>query len=211
MTPSTAENHPPRRVLRATVTGVSSDVAVLVSVDGRTLLLPATEFPADTTFGEGDVLSVLLLEDGDQPLVSASHPQLVAALLESVVPEIREGLVRVMGVARAAGRRAKVAVAATSDEVDPIPACVGRRANRVGFVAAELGGERTDIVAWHPDREQFLMNALNPANVDRVVVEGEDATAFVPAQQMSAAVGKGGLNSALAGKLTGLQVTVASA
>lgn len=208
MTSDTLEQRPERRVLRATVTGATHDVAMLKGSDGRALLLPATEIPADTHYAAGDKVTVLLMRDGDQPMVSASHPQLIAALMEAIIPEVRSGKIRVMAVARTAGRRAKVAVAATEDGVDPIPVCVGRDANRVKALIAALGGERVDIVPWHPDRDTFLRNALNPAEVIAVRIDGEDAEAVVPVQQMSAAVGQGGLNSALAGKLTGLQVTI---
>lgn len=209
--PDLIDTRPPRRVMSAKVLNATDEVAVLRGVDGRTLMLPATEFPADVRFEQGQRLFTLLMQEGPSPVVSASHPQLVAALLEAAVPEIRDGSIRIMATARTAGRRAKIAVASTVDGLDPIPPCVGRSAARIKRVIRQLSGEKVDVVAWHEDRATFLANALNPAEVIDVTIAGEDAIATVPVQQVPAAVGKGGLNSALAGKLTDLQVSIAQA
>jgi N utilization substance protein A len=132
-------------------------------------------------------------------------------LLDGYVPEVRAGLVRIMGVARAPGVRTKVAVAATDANVDPVASCVGRSANRVRAIGQLLGGERVDIIPWHPDTAKLLANALAPAAVSRIEIHNDKAVAVAPAHQMSAAVGGGGLNAALAGQLVNLKVFVVAA
>lgn len=199
------------RVVTATITRATADVALLRTRDGVDAVMPVSEFYPDRRWAPGDRFELLVVSDGDRPLLSAVRPELVEALYAGVSPEVRAGQVRVMGVARAPGVRAKVAVAATVAGVDPVAACVGRAANRVQTVSRALGGERLDVVAWNPDRVTFLRNALAPAQVGEVRIDGHTATVHAPAHQMSAAVGGGGLNSALAGQLVGLLVTVAAA
>lgn len=199
-------------VVRGTVRTAHGDVA-RVDVRGprgtRAALLPASEWPAARPLRPGDTHTFLVLP-GPRPTVSATTPELVRALFAGVSPEVRTGRVRIMAVARAAGIRSKVAVAATVADLDPVAPLVGPRANRVRAVAAALGGERIDVVAWHPDRERYLVAALAPAAVTRVVFDDAIglATAFAPVHQMAAAVGAGGLNSALAGQLVGTKVVV---
>ena len=201
------------RVVSARIVSATDDVASCLLGDGSSLMLPVSEFYPDRRWRVGDEFQALLVSDGSGRLsLSTARPELVELLFASVVPEIRRGLVRVMGVSRVPGVRAKVAVACTGgdDRLDPVAACIGRRANRVRFVVDALLGERVDIVAWHADRSVFLANALAPAEVSHVAVSGSDAMAFVPSHQMPAAVGRGGLNSVLAGQLVGFMVTVSA-
>lgn len=177
----------------------------------REAIMPVTEWYPDRLWSVGDEAVLLQIGDGARPVVSATRPELVEALFDGVSPEVRSGQVRVMGVARAPGVRCKVAVAATEAGVDPVASCVGRQANRVRTVSAQLQGERIDIVAWHDNLEVYLRNALAPASVGEIRIEGNEAVAVAPAHQMSAAVGGGGLNSQLAGQLVGLRVTIESA
>lgn len=199
-------------VVFATVVAATSDVALLKvrSVDGPDYdaIMPVTEWASSRHWEVGASYQLLQLGAGPRPVLSAVRPELVEALLMGVSPEVRAGTVRVMGVARAAGVRTKVAVAATEAGVDPIASCVGRQANRVRYLTTALGGERIDVVSWDADDETFLRNALAPASVGTIVIDGHNATASAPAHQMSAAVGAAGLNSALAGQLVGLQVTI---
>jgi N utilization substance protein A len=207
---------PPRpvRLVSATVVAANPDAALLTfHQDGQqvTGVMPVTEFPAGRTWAVGQTVTALVSDDnGGRPLLSLTHPDLVPALLESISPEVRSGAVRVMGVARRPGQRTKIAVAATEPGVDPIAACVGRGHNRVDYVKAALLGEQVDIIAWHPDRATYLRNCLQPASVNDVVINEEERTAVAtaPGHQMSAAVGGGGLNSALSGQLVGLMVRI---
>lgn len=201
------------RVVTATVVSATSDVAMLrtVGMEGSPSLeavLPATEWYPTRRWEVGATYQLLQIDRSSRPLLSAVRPELVEALFAGVSPEVRSGAVRVMGVARNPGVRTKVAVAACEAGVDPIAACVGRSANRVRLVSSLLLGERMDVVAWHPDQADFLRAALAPAAVSRIEIDGEEARAYAPSHQMSAAVGGSGLNSQLAGQLVGLKVTV---
>jgi len=197
-----------RRVVRATITAASDDVAQLTTDGGVDARLPVSEFPPGHRFTIGQRYTLLKIADEPRPTLSAAAPELVEALVMGIVPEIRRGEVRVMAVARLAGTRTKVAVAATGPGVDPVAACIGRRANRVKALARELGGERIDVVAWHHDPATFLANAFAPAKVTVARIGEGKATVTAPRHQMSAAVGGGGLNAALAGQLCGVHVSV---
>jgi N utilization substance protein A len=195
----------------ATVIETTRDVALLrtsgIGIPAHDVIMPVTEFYVDRTWSVGDVYRVVEFADGPTPLASCVRPELAAALLRGISPEIRTGGVRVMGVARVPGKRCKIAVVPTDDEYDATAACIGRDANRHATLVRLLG-ERVDIVSWHPERDVFLRNALAPAAVTQVTFDGDTATAWAPAHQMSAAVGQGGLNSVLAGRLVGASVTI---
>jgi N utilization substance protein A len=199
------------RVVTGEITATTGDVAVVTLRDGTTAVLPSSEFYPNQPFVKGAIYQLLLLGVHPTPVVSAVRPELITALYAGITPELRTGLVRVMSVARSAGVRSKVAVAATQPGIDPVAALVGRDANRVKAMAALLAGERLDIIPFHPVAETYLANALAPAAVTRVVISGDTATAYAPAHQMSAAVGAAGLNSQLAGQLLGLTVRIESA
>jgi len=128
------------------------------------------------------------------------------------VPEIAEGIVRIMGVSRDPGFRAKIAVSSTEGDVDPVGACVGMKGSRVQNVVQELQGERVDIVPWSPDTAKYAYNALAPAQVSMVMVD-EDARSLlviVPNDQLSLAIGRQGQNVRLAAKLLGWRIDVKS-
>lgn len=198
------------RVVSATITEASSDLAVCSTPNDGTVLLPITEYFGDRRWSVGDTFLAQVITDGPRPTISVVRPELIEAIYAGVTPEIRSGAVRVMGSVRAAGKRAKLAVAATTDGggVDPVAACIGREAGRVRQVRDLIGGEKLEIVAWHSDDATYLANAIAPAKANRVVIDGGDATVFVDAHQMPVAVGDGGLNSVLAGQLVGLMVTI---
>lgn len=199
-------------VVTATVISASQDVALLrtAGINGQAMdaVMPATEWYPTRRWAAGESYQLLQVDRGPRPLLSAVRPELIDVLFSGVSPEVRSGAVRIMGVARNPGVRCKVAVAACEPGVDPIAACVGRSANRVRLISSLLLGERLDVVAWHPDPADFLRAALAPAAVTRVEIEGDEARAYAPAHQMSAAVGGSGLNSQLAGQLVGVKVTV---
>jgi N utilization substance protein A len=163
------------------------------------------------------VLEVKKTAKGPQILLSRTHPGFLARLFESEIPEIAEGIVQVRAAAREAGERAKVAVASTKRDVDPIGACVGLRGTRIQVISRELRGEKIDIVEWAPDASAFVARALSPAKVSSVTVsdpemEGEQGAVLVvvPDNQLSLAIGKRGQNARLAAKLTGLRVDIKS-
>lgn len=199
---------PDFRVVTATVTQASDDVAVLETLDGETCIMPVTEFYPNKKWAVDSKYQLLRTDSGPHPTLSAVKPELIGLLLEGISPEIRNGDVRIMGIARAVGVRSKLAVAATVEGLDPIPAVVGRAANRVKALTSLLQGERVDMVPWNPNREIFLRNALGPSRISSITIEDNRAKVIVPAHQREAVVGGGGLNAALAGRLTGLIVSV---
>lgn len=173
-------------------------------------VLPLTEYAADAwpRLVIGQRLHAVIIEPGSPPVLSVTRPDLITALLPGFVPEIRDGLVRVMRIAWKPGARAKVAVAACAPDVDPVAACLGRRANRVLALSQVLGGDKVEIVPWSENRERVLLNAMAPVRPTGVAISDRHAVVSVAAHQMSAAVGKGGLNSELAGRIAGLFVYV---
>ena len=202
------------RVVSATILSANSDVATVRFVDTdnttRSGRLPVTEYASSKKWQVDEELILLQCDNSARPIMSNTDERLVTALLDGLSPEVRTGKVRVMAVARRPGQRVKIAVASTVEGIDPVAACVGRAHNRVDAVREGLGGEQVDIVPWHPDAEQFLKNAIQPAKATHVFFDQKSSVALVvcPDHQMSAAVGGGGLNSALAGELLGRPVRV---
>ena len=164
----------------------------------------------------GERLRFLVLavqEDTRMPgiVLSRANPRFVAELFKMEVPELTDGTIEVKEIAREAGNRTKIAVASTSEGVDPVGALVGQRGTRVMAVNNELGNEKIDIIEWSEDPENFIANALSPAKVERVeILPRREARAFVPENQLSLAIGKGGQNVRLAAKLTGWKIDVRS-
>src|SRR5580700_2571110 len=147
---------------------------------------------------------------GPQIFLSRTHPQFMAKLFAQEVPEIYDSIVEVKAVARDPGSRAKIAVISRDSSVDPVGACVGMRGSRVQAVVAELQGEKIDIIPWSPDEAAFLVNALAPAEVTKVVMDEEDerVEVVVPDEQLSLAIGRRGQNVRLASQLTGWQIDI---
>lgn len=158
------------------------------------------------------VLEVRKTSKGPQILLSRTHPGLLKRLFELEVPEIRDGVVEIRGIAREAGMRSKVAVRAILPEVDPLGACVGPRGARVQAISQELKGERIDVIEWSDDPRTFVANALNPAKVLAVDVSPDERIARVTVadHQLSLAIGRDGQNARLAAKLTGLKIDIKS-
>ncbi len=156
------------------------------------------------------VLEVKKSSRGPQILLSRTHPGLLKRLFELEVPEIKDGIVEIRGIAREAGVRSKVSVKANLPEVDALGACVGARGSRVQAIVSELRGERIDIIEWDSDPAVFVANALSPAKVLEVEVSPEEriARVIVPEHQLSLAIGRDGQNARLAAKLTGLKVDI---
>lgn len=147
---------------------------------------------------------------GPQIFLSRTHPQFMAKLFAQEVPEIYDGIVEVKAVARDPGSRAKIAVISRDSSVDPVGACVGMRGSRVQAVVNELQGEKIDIIPWSPDIATFVVNALAPAEVAKVVIDEdkERIEVVVPDAQLSLAIGRRGQNVRLASQLTGWDIDI---
>jgi N utilization substance protein A len=147
---------------------------------------------------------------GPQIFLSRTHPQFTSKLFAQEVPEIYDGIVEVKAVARDPGSRAKIAVISRDSSVDPVGACVGMRGSRVQAVVNELQGEKIDIIPWSPDIATFVVNALAPAEVAKVVLDEdkERIEVVVPDQQLSLAIGRRGQNVRLASQLTGWDIDI---
>ena len=147
---------------------------------------------------------------GPQIFLSRTHPQFTAKLFAQEVPEIYDGIVEVKAVARDPGSRAKIAVISNDSSIDPVGACVGMRGSRVQAVVNELQGEKIDIIPWSPDAATFIVNALQPAEVMKVVLDEDSARieVVVPDDQLSLAIGRRGQNVRLASQLTGWDIDI---
>jgi len=147
---------------------------------------------------------------GPQVMLSRSHPGFMAKLFAQEVPEVYDGVIEIRAAARDAGSRAKMAVLSNDSSIDPVGACVGMRGSRVQAVVAELQGEKIDIIQWNPDEPTFIVNALAPAEVSKVVLdeEADRVEVVVPDEQLSLAIGRRGQNVRLASQLTGWQIDI---
>ncbi|QPK81824.1 transcription termination/antitermination protein NusA [Schaalia sp. ZJ405] len=193
-------------------------ITVVQVSDDFEAILPDSEKVPGEEYRHGDrirayVVSVERTEKGPRITLSRTHPGLVAGLFEREVPEIQQGLVKIRAIAREAGHRTKIAVAATREGINAKGACIGPMGSRVRAVMTELGGEKIDIVDWSEDPGRFVANSLSPARVTRVVVhsvENRTATAIVPDFQLSLAIGKEGQNARLAARLTNYHIDIHS-
>src|SRR5437867_142365 len=195
---------------------------VIVEIGKAEAILPEREQIPGERFNPGDRIRAFVLEvrrsaKGPQITLSRTHPGYLARLFETEIPEIQEGIVVVKAAAREAGERAKVAVASTKRDVDPIGACVGLRGTRIQVISRELRGEKIDIIEWSHDPATFVARALSPAKVSSVVIaepsepDGQpSALVIVPDNQLSLAIGKKGQNARLAAKLTGMRIDIKS-
>ncbi|MGH2679252.1 MAG: transcription termination factor NusA [Actinomycetota bacterium] len=180
-------------------------------------LLPQGEQVPSEPLRHGERLKAFITEvrrgtKGPQIVVSRTHPGLLKALFALEVPEINEGIVEIMAVAREPGHRSKIAVASNEPAVDPVGACVGPKGSRVRMVVNELRGEKIDVVPWSDESATFVANALQPAKVREVTVNPETQTALVivPDYQLSLAIGREGQNARLAARLTGWRIDIKS-
>ncbi len=190
---------------------------IIVNLGRTDAILPRNEQMPRRSYHQGDRIRALLMdvrqESRDSQLIlSRTDKQFVAKLFAIEVPEIAEGIVSILAVAREPGVRAKIAVSSSESDVDPVGACVGMKGSRVQNVVQELQGERIDIVPWSPDPAKFVSNALAPAEVSMVVVDEERHTlqVVVADDQLSLAIGRGGQNVRLAAELMGWRIDVKS-
>jgi N utilization substance protein A len=180
-------------------------------------LLPRSEQVYNERYNHGMRVKAVITDvstegKGPSVVVSRKSPDLIRKLFELEVPEIADGLVEVVGVAREPGYRSKIAVVSHAEGVDPVGACVGPRGSRVRMVVSELRGEKIDIIPYNEEPARFVAKALSPARVREVVVddEAQQATVIVPDDQLSLAIGRDGQNARLAAKLTGWKVDITS-
>src|SRR3954466_1498820 len=180
-------------------------------------LLPRSEQVWNERYDHGMRVKAVITEvnaEGKGPgiVVSRRNSELIKQLFELEVPEIADGLVEIVGVAREPGYRSKIAVISHADGVDPVGACVGPRGSRVRMVVSELRGEKIDIIPYNEEPARFVAKALSPARVREVLVDAEtqEATVIVPDDQLSLAIGREGQNARLAAKLTGWKVDIKS-
>ena len=192
---------------------------VTLSLGKVEAFLPRAEQIPTERYSEGQrirayVSSVSKSGRGPQIIVSRTHRNMLRRLLEVEVPEIYNGTVEIKSIAREAGYRSKVAVAALQEGVDPVGSCVGMRGTRIQSIVNELNGEKIDVVQWNPDLSYFIANSLSPARVMNVMLQdrnGKTAIVVVPDKQLSLAIGKEGQNARLAAKLTGWRIDIKSA
>ncbi len=178
-------------------------------------LLPRSEQVYSERYDHGARIKAVITDvsaegKGPSVVVSRKSPELIKKLFALEVPEIADGLVEVVGVAREPGFRSKIAVVSHADGVDPVGACVGPRGSRVRMVVSELRGEKIDIIPYNEEPARFVAKALSPARVREVLVDDDDrqATVIVPDDQLSLAIGREGQNARLAAKLTGWRVDI---
>jgi N utilization substance protein A len=203
------------------VTGIVQRITpeqIQIDLGKAEAILPTAEQVHNERYRAGQRLKLYVLEvtktsRGPQILVSRSHRNLLRRLFELEIPEIYGGTIDIKSIAREAGYRSKVAVAARQEGVDPVGCCVGLRGIRIQNIVNELRGEKIDVVAWSDDPATFIANALSPAQVASVELnQGENtAVVTVPDKHLSLAIGKEGQNARLAAKLTGWRIDIKSA
>ena len=188
---------------------------IILDIGKTEAILRRDEIIPREKFKNGDrirayVLDVRRENKGPQIFLSRTCPEFLAKLFTSEVPEIYDGIVKIMGVARDPGSKAKIAVRAEDMTIDPVGACVGLRGIRVQAVVTELQGEKIDIVPHSEDRAQFIVSALSPAEVSKVVIDEENnrIEVVVPQEQFSIAIGRRGQNVKLASQLLGCDIDV---
>src|SRR5262249_31274825 len=209
------------KIIRGIVHRIEKRNVIVEIGKAEAVLMEREQIPGER-FGPGDRIRAYVLEvkkgiKGPQIMLSRTHPGFLVRLFETEIPEIAEGIVQVKEAAREPAERAKVAVASTKRDVDPIGACVGLRGTRIQVISRELRGEKIDIVEWSPEPATFVARALSPAKVSSVTVGEPEADGaqrsvlvIVPDSQLSLAIGKRGQNARLAAKLTGLRVDIKS-
>jgi N utilization substance protein A len=194
--------------------------AVTVGLGRAEAILPRNQQIPGERFHVRDRIRVYVIEvrkssRGPVIVVSRTHPNMLRRLLEMEVPEINQGLVEIRAISREAGKRAKVAVSATRDGVDPVGACVGLRGVRIQSIVRDLNDEKIDVIEWNPDSSTFIAKALSPARVSGVFLDedpesGKTGLVVVPEDQLSLAIGRAGVNARLAAKLTGWRIDIKS-
>ena len=190
---------------------------VFVTIGRAEAILYGKEQIPGEVYRQGERLRAYILDvqknsKGPQIFLSRTHPGFLIKLFEMEVPEIAQGIIKVISAAREPGERAKIAVYSSDRDVDPVGACVGMRGSRVQNVVQELRGERIDIIPWTQDQAKYVCNALAPAKISKVYIDEENRhiEVVVADDQLSLAIGKKGQNVRLASKLTGWKIEIKS-
>src|SRR5512135_622172 len=188
---------------------------VIVDLGRAEAILRRDELLPRETFRQGERVRAYIYDvrqevRGPQIFLSRTHPQFMAKLFAQEVPEIYDGIIEIKAVARDPGSRAKIAVISRDSGIDPVGACVGMRGSRVQAVVGELQGEKIDIIPWSSDPATFVVNALAPAEVTKVVMDEDQRRieVVVPDDQLSLAIGRRGQNVRLASMLTGWDIDI---
>ncbi|MBR5053370.1 MAG: transcription termination/antitermination protein NusA [Bacteroidaceae bacterium] len=188
---------------------------LLMDEEGNELLLPRQEMIPGDFFRKGESTRAVILRvenTGGKPriILSRTAPEFLQRMLEAEVPEIQDGLITIHKIARIPGERAKIAVESYDDRIDPVGACVGVKGSRLRGIVHELRGENIDVVTWTSNTQLMITRALNPARVNSVILNEEEHTAevYLDPDQVSLAIGKGGLNVKLASMLVGYTIDV---
>ena len=188
---------------------------LLMDEEGNELLLPRQEQIPGDFFRKGESTRAVILRvenTGGKPriILSRTAPEFLQRMLEAEVPEIQDGLITIHKIARIPGERAKIAVESYDDRIDPVGACVGVKGSRLRGIVHELRGENIDVVTWTSNTQLMITRALNPARVNSVTLNEEEHTAevYLDPDQVSLAIGKGGLNVKLASMLVGYTIDV---
>ncbi|MEA2014011.1 MAG: transcription termination factor NusA [Thermodesulfobacteriota bacterium] len=189
--------------------------SIIVSLGMSEGVIPPSEQIKRESFRRGErirayIYDIKRVSKGPQIQLSRTHPGFVRTLFEMEVPEILEGLIDIVNIAREPGNRTKISVKSVDKDIDPVGACVGMRGSRVQGVVQELRGEKIDIVPYSDDPVRYVCNALSPAKVDRVLLDEDGGTMeiIVPDDQLSLAIGRAGQNVRLAARLTGWRIDV---
>ncbi len=189
--------------------------SIIVDLGKTEAIMPPSEQIPRERYRQGDrirayIKDVTKTSRGPEILLSRADPRVILKLFEQEVPEVYEGVVSILSVAREPGFRTKIAVRSKDRDVDPVGACVGMKGSRVQSIVQELRGERIDIIAWDEDPAKFVCNALQPAEIIRVLVNESDKSmeVIVPEEQLLLAIGKRGQNVKLASKLVGWHIEV---
>lgn len=191
---------------------------VYVDLGRATAVLPMDEQIKNERYFPGMRLRAYLysLDEGSRSgfsmRLSRTHPKFLVELFKQESPEVANGVVEIKSIAREPGSRSKVAVYTEDDSIDPIGSCVGQRGSRVNTISSELNGEKIDLIEWSSTPEQFVADALSPAEIESIELNEEEkkATVYVTESEQSLAIGKGGQNVRLAAKLTGWKIDIVS-
>ncbi|MCE2462813.1 MAG: transcription termination/antitermination protein NusA [Dehalococcoidia bacterium] len=204
-------------VMSGVVEQMESGRVIVLEMGRAQAVLPPEEQVLTERYKKGQRLKIFVLDvrktaKGPEILVSRSHKDLLKRLFEIEVPEVFNGMVEIKSIAREAGSRSKVAVAARQEGIDPVGSCIGMRGNRIQSIVNELQGEKIDVVRWDKDIKTLISNALSPSEVIHVEMDkdGETALVVVPERQLSLAIGKEGQNARLAARLTGFRLDIKS-
>jgi N utilization substance protein A len=199
-------------IINGEIRQVNAD-EIFISVDRAEVILPKKEQIRNERYRRGESIRAVIknvqkTSRGSEIVVSRADEMFLTRLFELEVPEIYEGIIEVKGIAREAGERAKIAVYSNDKRIDAVGACVGMKGIRIQSIVKELNNEKIDIINWNPEAEIFIARALSPAKPNRVLVDTAEkaATAIFANDQISLAIGRGGVNRRLASKLTGYEI-----